>query len=129
MIYDTILYIDRTINEDTDTEQIGIFNGVNPNSQFSLGSQVRSGLAGLGRGYVVAVVDFGADITVCVTYTNQLTGKVAGANFLIKCANKDGRGLVKCSSARWRSISNVGQAISYISSRCSSLQSQTGGQL
>lgn len=142
MIFDTILELDNNlVNEKKDPRlgdlKIGTktisaspeFTGqawfMNPYDNFSLGSYVRSGLESLGRGFSTQVFDFGSDIMIHIEYYDIGTCKTAGANFLIKILNKKGEGCVKSSSNRYRTITTIGEAISYISSRAKSLSSYT----
>lgn len=141
MVFDTILEIQQPINEKRDerldTLRIGTktISGaadyqkqawfMNPYDNFSLGSYIRSGLENLGRGFSTQVFDFGSDIAVHIEYYDIGTCKTAGANFLIKILNKKGEGCVKSSSNRYRTISTIGEAISYISSRGKALASYT----
>lgn len=100
--------------------------GQDPGAQFSLGPTIKSQLeGGLGRNYSVDVFDFGTDVTVTVKYSNPKTGITASASFLIKYNTKEGTGVVKSSSARWRTIASHSEAIGYIRSRSNSLVSRT----
>lgn len=144
MVFDTILELDCPINEINekrderlDTLKIGTktITGasdytqqawfMNPYDNFSLGSYVRGGLS-LGRGFSTRVFDMGTDIVVHIEYYDIGTCKTASAYFLIKLLNKKGEGCVKASSNRYRTISTIGEAISYISSRAKALPSYTG---
>lgn len=141
MEFDTVLVLEQPILEKKDSRlkslRIGTatitdtpdYRGqawfMNPYDNFSLGSYVRSGLESLGRGYSTQVFDFGTDIVVYVEYFDIGTCKTAGAHFLIKILNKDGTGVVKSSSNRYRTISSIGEAVSYISSRGRGLSSYT----
>lgn len=98
---------------------------MNPYDNFSLGSYVRSGLS-LGSKYGVGVYDFGNAIMVEITYYDIGTCKTSGAKFLIQLGNKNGKGVVRSSSSKFRTIANVGEAISYIRSRANSLSNRTG---
>lgn len=108
-------------------ENLGFFGkGQDPGAQFSLGPTLKSQLTGqLGRNYSVDVFDFGSDVTVNVTYSNPKTGLSASAAFLIKYNTKEGTGVVKSNSARWRTISSHSEALGYIKNRANSLPSRT----
>ena len=108
-------------------ENLGFFGkGQDPNAQFSLGPTLESQLTGqLGRNYSVDVFDFGSDVTVNVKYSDPKTGLAASAAFLIKYNTKEGKGIVKSNSARWRTISSHSEALGYIKSRVGSLPSRT----
>lgn len=143
--YDTILVLDESTEpnplfeavsdprllpstQDRGRENLGFFGkGQDPNAQFSLGPTLKSQLAGqLGRNYSVDVFDFGSDVTVNVKYSNPKTGLAASAAFLIKYNTKEGKGVVKSNSARWRTISSHSEALGYIKSRANGLPSRTG---
>lgn len=143
--YDTILYIDNSklLEEDyadprTRPAQgsgalktgydirFGYLKNTQGNNYFNYGNVLRNQIS-LGAGYGVEVSDFGTEISVKVSYTNPATGKGASKCFLIvfDLTAKGGKGLVKSSAARWRSISDVSQAASYIRSCASSLSGRT----
>ena len=139
MEYDAILYIDRRdVNEIADARlmqvggrsgretSFGVFRGTNgSNTSYNYGSVLRGALS-LGNSYQVEVYDYNTECVVRVTYTNTKTCKSASQCFLIifDAWEKSGKGVVKSTSARSRSISDVGQAASYIKSRASSLASK-----
>lgn len=108
-------------------ENLAVFGkGVDPNAQFALGPTLKSQLAGqLGRNYSVDVYDFGRDVTVTVKYSNPKTGLSASAAFLIKYDTKEGTGVVKSNSVRWRTISSHSEALGYIKARANTLQNRT----
>ena len=108
-------------------ENLGFFGkGQDPNAQFSLGPTLKSQLTGqLGRNYSVDVFDFGSDVTVNVKYSDPKTGLAASAAFLIKYDTKEGKGIVKSNSARWRTISSHSEALGYIKARANGLPSRT----
>ena len=54
-----------------------------------------------------------------------MTGKTAGCNFLIKFTSKRGEGIIKANEARYRTISSVTDAISYINSKSNNLKNLT----
>lgn len=103
----------------------GQFTGQDPNSQLSLGPVIKSQLQGLGRNYSTEVYDFGSDVTVNVTYSNPKTGLSASCAFLIKYNTKEGNGVIKSNSVRYRTIASHSEAISYIKNRANTLQSRT----
>lgn len=141
--YDTILIFDRASepgilevvsdprlmpsNKPRGTENQGFFGpGQDPGAQFSVGPTIKSQLEGqLGRNFSVDVFDFGTDVTVTVKYSNVKTGLTSSASFLIKYNTKEGKGVVKSNSARWRTISSHSEAMGYIRSRANSLVSKT----
>lgn len=106
-------------------EKQNIFKNIFANTIYSLGGNIRSALSSLGAGYSVKVIDYGSDVFVSVSYTNSMTGKTAGCNFLIKFTSKRGEGIIKANEARYRTISSVTDAISYINSKSSNLKNLT----
>ena len=68
---------------------------------------VRSSLSNLGPGYSIKVSDFGSDIVVEVTHHDQRTGRSASRTYLIKMNDKDGKGWVKSTSNRFRTITSI----------------------
>ena len=100
--------------------------GQDPGAQFSLGPTIKSQLEGqLGRNFSVDVFDFGTDVAVEVKYSNPKTGITSSANFLIKYNTKEGKGIVKSSAVRWRTIASHSEAMGYIKARSNSLVSKT----
>lgn len=138
MNIDTILVLDNQINEGTQADsRIGIATDYRSEiysldkiagfgSKFEYGDRLKRSVASsLGRDFNVRVSDFGSDVVVYVEYNNYVTSRSAGLSFLIKILNKSGHGVIKTSTVRYRTINDINQAVSYISSRCSSLKSQT----
>lgn len=144
--YDVVLYIDNDHNiqeefADPRTRpaagtkslgygydiRFGYLKGTQGNQYFNYGSVLRNSLS-LGKEYAVEVVDFGSEIYCKVTYNNSGTGKSASKSFLVvlDLSQKGGKGMVKSSMAKWRSISDVSQAASYIRSYASALSGRTG---
>lgn len=141
MQFDVILQLDNTINEAIADKRIKFggevtqpfighsdlkyWYGIDPNSQLSYGSYVRSSLNTMGSEYSVKVTDMGSDIIVEVSCHNQQVGKSAQKTFLIKLNDKNGKGWVKAAANRYRTINGVDQAISYIRSASTSLKNIT----
>lgn len=111
------------------TERQGIFKNIFADTVYSLGGNIKSALSSLGSGYCVKVIDYGSDVFVSVSYTNSMTGKTAGCNFLIKFSSKRGDGIIKANEARYRTISSTTDAISYITSKASNLKNLTSGSI
>lgn len=140
--YDTVLVLDESAipcslleatsdprvlpsSKERGVNNFGVFGtGQNQNSQLSLGPILKSQLS-MGKNYYVDVFDFGSDVTVKVTYSNPKTGLSASAAFLIKFNSKDGTGIIKSNSVRWRTISSQSEAISYIKNRANTLAGRT----
>lgn len=142
MKYDAILYVDNTINEaderilakkmisggtkygkgSTDWDDPRLW------SAHSFGSTLRTILNGMGTGYSSEITDFGKWVTVRVTYHDQISGRSASKIFLIVFKQK-GDGIVMSTHNRYRTISGVDQAGSYIRSTCSSLQNSTQSKI
>lgn len=101
-----------------DTEDPKLYNS------FSFGNSLKNSLNNIGQGYSAKVTDFKKWVVVDVTYHNHVTGKSSSKTFLIIFKYK-GDGIVLSTHNRYRSISGVDQAASYIKSACNSLQSDT----
>lgn len=134
--YDAILYIEKPINEatvdprlyskDTPKTTKGFskyWNADDPKmySSFTFGNALRQSLSNIGPGYICKVTDFKKWVVVDVGYHNNITGRTAEKTFLIVFQEK-GDGIILSTHNRYRSISGVDQAASYIKSACNSLQ-------
>ena len=85
-------------------------------------------------GYSAKVTDFGKWVTAEVTHHNFITGRSASKTFLVVFnggpkGNDKGGGLVLSTNNKWRSISGVSQASSYIKSACCALENSTSVKL
>ena len=140
--YDAILVIENPINESTDKRMYNKgqtrdvtrsftqywSDDVKLYSTFSFGNAVRQSLNGMGAEYSCQVTDFKKWVVVTVTHSNMITGKSASKTFLIVFdQNKDG--IVLSTHNRYRSISGVEQACSYIRNVCNSLASDTQNKI
>lgn len=140
--YDTILYIDPMLTEGTDPRGYASrppqgadkgldykyidYNDPKLWSSSAFGKNLQSLLAGMGSGYSVQVTDFKRWVVADVTYHNFITGKHAGKTFLVVFDKPNkGNGMVMATANRYRSISGVEQAASYIKSSISSLRDST----
>lgn len=135
--YDAILYY-NSINESADeriyTKKIpGGTYGFNiyPDADdpklyqtFSFANMLRSSLSNIGPGFFCKIVDFKKWVVVEISHHNYITGKTASKTFLIVFQHK-GDGIVLNTHNKYRTISGVDQAASYIKSACSRLQSDT----
>lgn len=142
--YDAILHIEPNINEAVSDPRT-INKGKLPDitrgfskywdvndpkmyNMFSFGNSIRQALNSMGSGFSCQVTDFKKWVVVVVTHSNTITGKSASKTFLIVFdLKKDG--IVLSTHNRYRSISGVEQAISYIKNACSSLQSDTQNKI
>ena len=80
------------------------------------------------------VTDFGKWVTVEVTHHNRITGRSASKTFLIVFdggpkGTDPASGMVLSTANKWRTISGVEQAVSYIKAASSSLESSTSQKL
>lgn len=91
---------------------------------FTFGKIVRNAINGLGSGWSSEVSDFKKWVVVRVNYHNYETSRSATKTFLIVFQHK-GDGIVLSTHNRYRTISGVDQAISYIRLACSHLQNST----
>lgn len=143
--YDAILCVNNMLNEDAVGDERmyatklpdgtpKFFQGHgdwdNPKyySQFSFGNTLQSMLSGLGKGFSAKVTEFGKWVVVDITYHNSMTGRSASKTFLIVFQMK-GDGIVLSTHNKYRSISGVSQAASYIRSAVSPLQNSTQSKI
>lgn len=139
--YDAILYYDQLVNEgayddrsyaspgSTMSNTKGFNVGINWDDPklyagHSFGNRLKSALDGMGSNYSNKVTDFGKWVTVEVTHHDRITGRSASKIFLVVFKQK-GDGIVLSTHNRYRTISGVEQAASYIRSACGSLQGAT----
>ena len=141
MKYDAILYIDPLVNEDdrynarkspsSADKGPGIYVDVDDprmHANNNFGRALQSAVNGFGSNYFAEVTDFGKWVVATVGYHDYIAGHTSKKTFLIVFKDK-GDGLVMSSSTKWRSISGVDQAISYIRSVSGSLQSEAQRKL
>ena len=141
--YDAILCVDPMVNE-ADSR---IHTRKAPNGQyysmdgrpydtddpkmydtFSFANTLRSTLNNIGQGFFAKVTEFKKWVTVEVGYHNHITGITASKTFLIVFKEK-GDGIVLSTHNKYRTISGVSQAASYIQSASNSLQGYTQNRL
>lgn len=135
---DTILIIDDTIQEGVDdrvhatrTADAGVrgFTGSanwdDPKlyTDMAFGNQLRNRLSSLGNGFTVEVTDFNKWVSVNLGYHDTVSGITMSKTFLVVFQHK-GDGIVLNTANRYRTISGVDQAASYIRSVASVLQSK-----
>ena len=140
--YDAILCIDENqmIFEDdrmyatkipSQTKGFGrYYNADDPKmyAYYTFGNILRQSLSNMSPGYSCKVTDFKKWVVVDVTYHNHITGKSSSKTFLIVFKHK-GDGIVLSTHNKYRSISGVDQAISYIKSVCGSLQNDAQNRI
>lgn len=97
-------------------------------SYFTFGNALRQTLNNMGAGFMAKVTDFKKWVVVEVSYHNTITGKTSSKTFLIVFKQK-GDGMVLTTHNRYRTISGVDQAASYIRSACGSLQSDAQNRI
>lgn len=91
----------------------------------SFGNRLQGMLGNLGRGYAAEVSDMGQFVAVRVSYHHPPTGKGVSKTYIIVFEHPDkGDGRVFASSNKWRTISGLDQAVSYISSSIRSYGAQ-----
>ena len=83
----------------------------------------------MGPGYSAEVSDFKKWVVVRATYHNFETSRSATKTFLIVFQADNGDGIVLSTHNRYRTISGVDQASSYIRSACSTLKNSTQSKL
>lgn len=141
--YDAILYIDNEelINEDernigtksTDASMKGFKVGANWDdpalyNAFSFGQRLRSGLNDMGKGFSCDVTDFKKWVVVKMNHHDIISGRTSSKTFLVVFKHK-GDGVILSTHNRYRSISGPDQAISYIRSAASVLQSSNSSKI
>lgn len=94
-------------------------------ASWAFGKVLQRDLNSMGAGFSCQVLDCGGEVAVTITHNTSDTGKSASKSFIIVFDDKSGKGIVKSSSTRWRTISGVGQAVSYIRSVGSALANYT----
>ena len=133
----TVLYIQpENLNESADRRAVnsrpingvdrgpgGVVNYDDPKLYMStnFGRQLQSMLTN-SNNFWAEVSDFGKYVVVTAGYHNTVSGRSATKHFVI-AFDPDGVGTVFTSATKWRSISGVGQAASYIKSACNPLES------
>ena len=141
--YDSILYIDTPILEG-DERMTGTLStdatfhpliGKNNNyddpsmyNSFSFGRIVRNAISNMGQGWSAEVSDFKKWVVVNVKYHNYETSRAASKTFLIVFKMK-GDGMILSTHNRYRTISGVDQAVSYINSSCITLRNCTQNRI
>jgi hypothetical protein len=137
--YDAILYIDNcSINENDSrsyskgkymSTTIGpYYDDPKLYNYFSFGNVVNRALNNMSDGYSCQVTDFKKWVVVTVSHSNVITGKSASKTFLI-VFNPDKDGVILSTHNRYRTISGVDQAITYIRSACQSLSNETQNRI
>lgn len=99
-----------------------IVNNGNPYTAGTAGDKIGTAL-GYGGGYSYDVVDYGSDCVVVARYTNRATGKTAQAMYLVKFTPQGS--IVKSGAMRYRIVSDLNQAATYIKSRANYLSQKT----
>ena len=100
----------------------------------AFGKMMQSELGSWKPGFSTKVTDFGKWVIVEVTYHHHVTGRSASKTFLVvfdggpKGTDKAG-GMVLSTANKWRTISGYSQAVSYIKSASSALESGTATKL
>lgn len=103
-------------------------------AQNAFGRMMQSELNSWKNGYSTKVSDFGKWVVVEVTYHHHVTGRSASKTFLVvfdggpKGTDKGG-GMILSTANKWRTISGYSQAVSYIKSASSSLESSTSQKI
>lgn len=136
---DTILYIDVPIQEAVDDRvhasrpvDAGV-RGFYGSAQWddpklytdmAFGNQLKNRLSSLGPGFSVEVTDFSKWVTINLGYHDTVSGVTTTKTFLVVFQHK-GDGIVLNTANRYRTISGVDQAASYIRSVASTLQSKS----
>lgn len=96
----------------------------------AFGKMMLADLNGWRRGYSAKVSDFGKWVVVDVTYHHHVTGRSASKTFLVvfdggPTGKDEGGGIILSTANKWRTISGYAQAVSYIKSAATALESST----
>lgn len=136
--YDAILHITQAVNENDPrsynkgkymSTTVGPFaDDPKLYNYFSFGNAISRSLNGMGNGYSCQVTDFKKWVVVTVTHNNVITGRSSSKTFLV-VFGPDKDGIILSTHNRYRSISGVDQAITYIRSACQSLSSDTQNRI
>lgn len=140
--YDAILYVENPCINESDERlyakripgDVGgfsqYFDTDDPKlyTQFSFGNSLRSLLSNMSSGFSAEITDFKKWVTVRVTHNNILTGKSSSKTFLIVFKSKSD-GIVLSTHNKYRTISGVDQAASYIRNVCNSLTNETNNKI
>lgn len=143
MKYDSILYVEEPIFE-ADNRMAGTtptnatmqaIKGSNAftddpkmHNAFTFGRIVRSAVSNMGIGWSAEVSDFKKWVVVNVKYFNHDTLRGASKTFLIVFKHK-GDGIILSTHNRYRTISGVDQAVSYIKAVCGQIQNSTQNRI
>ena len=100
----------------------------------AFGKVMLSDLNGWRQGYSAKVSDFGKWVVVEVTYHHHVTGRSASKTFLVVFdggpkGTDPGGGMVLSTANKWRTISGYSQAVSYIKSASTALESGTQSKI
>ena len=139
----TVLYIQsENLNEGADRRSVntkmvngldrgpnGIVNYDDPRlyTATNFGRQLQTMLSN-SNNFWAEVSDFGRYVVVTAGYHNTVSGRSATKHFVI-AFDPDGVGMVFTSATKWRSISGVSQAASYIKSACNPLESSASNKI
>ena len=139
----TVLYIQQEeLNESADRRSVntkmvngldrgpnGIVNYDDPKlyTATNFGRQLQNMLSN-SNNFWAEVSDFGRYVVVTAGYHNTVSGRSATKHFVI-AFDLDGVGTVFTSATKWRSISGVSQAASYIKSACNPLESSASNKI
>ena len=141
---DAILYLDPDLIKEAadprslpgkhvlgyDTGPGGTVNWDDPKLYMStnFGKQLQNSLNSIGNGFWAEVSDFGKYVTVTVGHHNTVSGRSSTKHFVI-VFQKDGIGTIFTSATKWRTISGVSQAASYIKSLSGAIESSSANKL
>lgn len=149
--YDAILVcnLDNMLNEDNSDARS--FTGAGPGkigsatpftwyddprlySKNAFGKSLQTELNNWKQGFNARVTDFSKWVVVEVTHHNHITGRSSSKTFLVVFdggpkGNDPAGGMVLTTANKWRTISGVGQAASYIKAASGALESEASKKL
>lgn len=135
------LYLSQPINESSDPRTLAKGNTAGTLNQgpggwygaydyrvwdgASYGRRLQSEANPGGKGYSIDVHDCGAQLSVTASYQSPISGKKISQSFIVILQDpKTSAGTIFMTSTKWRTVSTISQAASYINSTIRSLAGQ-----
>ena len=128
--YDDRVYAKAGYGRDDGKSQYFWYDDPKLYASNAFGKMMLADLNGWKAGYSAKVSDFGKWVVVDVTYHHHVNGRTASKTFLVVFdggpKGKDpAGGMVLTTANKWRTISGYSQAVSYIKSAATALESST----
>lgn len=97
-------------------------------NNFNFARSLRSQLSGMGSGFNCRVTDFKKWVVVDMSYHDIVTGRSASKTFLV-IFKKKGDGMILSTHNRYRTISGIDQAASYIRNVAGTIKDSTQSKI